>query len=402
MFDNVFRIVTDANGHRHIYAYTDSVVVATVLVAGLLLGIVLCSALCYYITRFVLLRIVGRFARGEGHSWLRAAVHCKVFDRLAPLVPAYIVCLSAPLLSGLTIPVIAALGQPVETLAACYMVVTALRAAFAFLRAIEDRYRHFPYASEKPIKSFLQVATIVLYLVALITGVSILLHRSPTYFLTGVSAMTALLIIIFRDSLLGFVASIQLAAYDMLRVGDWVEVPGFVADGTVIDIALNTITVRNFDNTIVTMPSHVILTNGVKNWRGMTESGGRRIKHAIYMDTDHVRFCDDALLTNLRASLDLAVPIAAPVAAREETQRLTNLGMFRLYLVAYFRQHPAIRPDMPLVVRLLEATQQGLPIEIFAYINEVDWEAYEHTQSTMMDHVYGVLPQFGLRVWQKR
>ena len=398
MFDNIFHIVTGPDGHRHFYVYTNSLLVAILLVAALLVAIVLSSAVCYYITRFILLKVVGRLARGEGHSWLRAAAHHKVFDRLAPLVPAYIIYLSAPLLSGLTFPLIAALGRPVETLAACYMVVTLLRAAFAFLRSIEDRYRHFPYASEKPIKSFLQVATIILYLAALIVAVSILLHRSPTYFLTGVSAMTALLIIIFRDSLLGFVASIQLAAYDMLRVGDWIEVPGFVADGTVVDIALNTIKVRNFDNTIVTLPSYVLLTNGVKNWRGMIESGGRRIKHAIYMDTDTIRFCDDALLASLQASVNLAIP----VIVCDEGQPLTNLGMFRLYLMGYFRQHPAIRTDMPLVVRLLEATQQGLPLEVFAYVNEVNWEAYERIQSNMFDHVYGVLPLFGLRVWQKR
>lgn len=398
MFNDVFHIVTDANGHRHFYAYTDSPVVAILLVAALLLAILFASAICYYITRFVLLVMVRRVTRGEGHSWLRAAAQCKVFDRLAPLVPAYIIYLSAPLLKGLTIPLVAALGRPVEVLAACYMVVTALRAAFAFLRSIEDRYKHFPYASEKPIKSFLQVATIVLYLVALITAISILLDRSPTYFLTGVSAMTALLIIIFRDSLLGFVASIQLAAYDMLRVGDWIEVPGFVADGTVIDIALNTIKVRNFDNTIVFLPSYVILTNGVKNWRGMSESGGRRIKHAIYMDTDHVRFCDDALLASLRANVELATPVTVD----PEGQRLTNLGMFRLYLLGYFQKHPIIRTDMPVIVRLLEATQQGLPLEVYAYIDEVDWEAYESIQSTLFDHVYGVLPLFGLRVWQKR
>lgn len=398
MFDNVFHIVTGPDGHRHFYAYTDSLAVAILLVAALLMAIVLSSAVCYYITRFILLKIVGRLARGEGHSWLRAAAHRKVFDRLAPLVPAYIIYLSAPLLSSLTFPLVSALGRPVETLAACYMVVTVLRAAFAFLRSIEDRYKHFPYASEKPIKSFLQVATIVLYLVALIAAISILLHRSPTYFLTGVSAMTALLIIIFRDSLLGFVASIQLAAYDMLRVGDWIEVPGFVADGTVVDIALNTIKVRNFDNTIVTLPSYVLLTNGVRNWRGMIESGGRRIRHAIYMDTDMIRFCDDALLASLQSSVNLAIP----VMVCDEGQPLTNLGMFRLYLMGYFRQHPAIRADMPLVVRLLEATQQGLPLEVFAYVNEVNWEAYERIQSNMFDHVYGVLPLFGLRVWQKR
>ena len=278
------------------------------------------------------------------------------------------------------------------------MVVAVLRAAFAFLGSIEDRYSHFPFASQRPIKSFLQIAAIFLYVLALIAAVSLLLHRSPANFLTGVSAMTALLIIIFRDSLLGFVASIQLAAYDMLRVGDWIEVPGFVADGTVIDIALNTIKVQNFDNSIVMLPSYVLLTNSVKNWRGMKESGGRRVKHAIHLDIESIRFCDDQLLANLKASRAYQVPFAVP----DDGHRLTNLGMFRVYLMEYFRQYRAIRKDMPLVVRQLQSTNQGLPLEVFLFLNETSWESYEQIQSDMFDHVYGILPLFNLRVWQMR
>jgi miniconductance mechanosensitive channel len=398
MFDDMFHFVVGPDGHRHLYVHTDSLVVAVVLVTALLLAILLSSAICYYITRFVLLKIVSRLARDERRRWLRAAESRKVFDRLAPLVPAYIIYLSAPLLKGVTFPVISALGPPVETLSACYMVLTALRAAFAFLGSIEDRYHHFPHANAKPIKSFLQVATIVLYLLALIAVISLLIHRSPAYFLTGVSAMTALLIVIFRDSLLGFVASIQLAAYDMLRVGDWIEVPGFVADGTVIDISLNTIKVRNFDNSIVTLPSYVLVANGVKNWRGMVESGGRRVKHAIHLDMESIRFCDDTLLANLQASTDSQVQISAP----RDGHRRTNLGMFRMYLASYFRQHPAVRTDMPLVVRQLQSSHQGLPLEVFLFINDTDWESYEQIQSDMFDHVYGILPLFELRVWQMR
>jgi miniconductance mechanosensitive channel len=386
MFDGIFHIVTDRDGHRHFYAYSDSFVVATLLVIALLLLILLSSALCYYLTRFIMLWIVGRLARGERRKWLQAAVKHKVFDRLAPLVPAYFVYLSAPLISGLSFPVVYLLGPPLETLAACYMVLTTLRAAFAFLASIEDRYSHFPHASERPIKSFLQVTTIVLYLAALIALISLLLHRSPAYFLTGVGA------------LLGFVASIQLAAYDMLRVGDWIEVPGFVADGTVVDIALNTITVRNFDNSIVTIPSYVLLSNGVKNWRGMVESGGRRLRHEIHLDVDSIRFGDEELFAKLQTSTDLQTPLIFA----EEDPRLTNLGIFRRYLMAYFRQHPAIRTDMSLVVRLLQSTERGLPLEVFLYIDDTDWESFERIQSDMLDHVYGVLPQFGLRIWQKR
>jgi miniconductance mechanosensitive channel len=397
MFNDMFRVVNGPDG-RHFYVHTDSMPVAIILVIVLFLAILLSSTLCYYITRFILLKIVGYLARGERRKWLRAAEHRKVFDRLAPLVPAAIIYIAAPLLTGVSFPIISALGRPVETLSACFIVVTVLRTAFAFLGSIGDRYSHFPFASQRPIKSFLQIAAIFLYVLALIAVVSLLLHRSPANFLTGVSAMTALLIIIFRDSLLGFVASIQLAAYDMLRVGDWIEVPGFVADGTVIDIALNTIKVRNFDNSIVMLPSYVLLTNGVKNWRGMEESGGRRVKHAIHLDIESIRFCDDELLANLKASVAFRVPFTVP----EDGQRLTNLGMFRRYLMEYFRHYPAIRKDMSLVVRQLQSTNQGLPLEVFLFVNETNWESYEQIQSDMFDHVYGILPLFNLRVWQMR
>ncbi|MFM0345089.1 mechanosensitive ion channel family protein [Paraburkholderia sp. RL17-347-BIC-D] len=396
MFDKMLRIEGGPDWH-HFHVYTDSEFVAVLLVIALLLAILLASALCYYLTRSIMLMIVGRLARQERHKWLRAAERHKVFHRLAPLVPAAIVYAAGPLLSGITFPMIAALGHPLSVLAACYMVYTLLRAALAFLDSVSERYSHFPSSSERPIKSFLQIATIVLYVIALIAVISVLLERSPAYFLTGLSAMTALLIIIFRDSLLGFVASIQLAAYDMLRVGDWIEVPGYVADGTVIDIALNTIKVQNFDNSIVMLPSYVLLTNGVKNWRGMTESGGRRVKHSIHFDADTVRFPDEALLARLHSNIDPPLAAFAPDDARR-----TNLGLYRLYLTAHFRDHPAVRRDMPVVIRQVQSSQPVVALEIFLYLDETNWEPYENLQSDMLDHAYGLVPLFGLRCWQQQ
>jgi miniconductance mechanosensitive channel len=396
MFDKMLRIEGGPDWH-HFHVYTDSEFVAVLLVIALLLAILLASAVCYYLTRSIMLLIVGRLARQERHKWLRAAERHKVFHRLAPLVPAAIVYAAGPLLSGITFPMIAALGHPLSVLAACYMVYTLLRAALAFLDSVSERYSHFPSSSERPIKSFLQIATIVLYVIALIAVISVLLERSPAYFLTGLSAMTALLIIIFRDSLLGFVASIQLAAYDMLRVGDWIEVPGYVADGTVIDIALNTIKVQNFDNSIVMLPSYVLLTNGVKNWRGMTESGGRRVKHSIHFDADTVRFPDEALLARLHSDIDPPLAAFAPDYARR-----TNLGLYRLYLTAHFRDHPAVRRDMPVVIRQVQSSQPVVALEIFLYLHETNWEPYENLQSDMLDHAYGLVPLFGLRCWQQQ
>ncbi|WP_233830473.1 mechanosensitive ion channel family protein [Paraburkholderia sp. ZP32-5] len=395
MFDKTLRFEGGPNWH-HFNIYTDSWLVAVLLVAALFVAIVLASAICYYVTRALMLMIVGRFARREQYKWLRAAERHKVFHRLAPLVPAAIVYAAAPLLTGLTFPLIAVLGRPLAILAACYMVYTLLRTALAFLNSVGERYSHYPSASQRPIKSFLQITTIVLYVIALIAVISVLLQRSPAYFLTGVSAMTALLIIIFRDTLFGFVASIQLAAYDMLRVGDWIEVPGFVADGTVIDIALNTIKVQNFDNSIVMLPSYVLLTNSVKNWRGMTESGGRRVRHAIHFDAGTICFPDEALLNRLHGDVDMSLTSRVP----GDTQRRTNLGLYRLYLTNWLRDHPAVRRDMPLVIRQLQSSQPVVALEIYLYVNETNWELYETLQSDMLDHAYGVVPLFGLRCWQ--
>ncbi len=394
MLDKTLQIKGGPDWH-HFQIYTDSTGVAILLVAALLLAILLASTICYYVTRALMLLIVERLARREHYKWLRAAERHKVFHRLAPLVPAAIVYAAAPLLTGVTFPFISVLGHPLALIAACFMVYTLLRAALALLNSIGERYSHFPSAAERPIKSFLQIATIVLYVVALIAVISVLLERSPAYFLTGLSAMTALFIIIFRDSLLGFVASIQLAAYDMLRVGDWIEVPGFVADGTVIDIALNTIKVRNFDNSIVMLPSYVLLTNSMKNWRGMTESGARRVRHAIHFDATSVCFPDAALLARLQGGLGAA-------SAPGDTPPRTNLGLYRRYLGAYYRDHPAVRQDLPLLIRQVQSSDPVVALEIWLYLAETRWEAYEELQSNLLDHAYGVIPLFGLRCWQRR
>jgi miniconductance mechanosensitive channel len=395
MFDRILRFEGGSDWHEF-HIYTDSLFVAIVLVVLLLLAIMLASTICYYVTRKIMLLVVARLARQDKHKWLRAAERHKVFDRLAPLVPAAIIYASAPLLSGLTMPFVAMLGHPVAIVAACYMVVTLVRAALALRDSIEERYSHVPQASERPIKSFLQISTIAVYLIALIAVVSLLIERSPVYLLTGLSAITALLIIVFRDSLLGFVASIQLTAYDMLRVGDWIEVPGFIADGEVIDIALNTIKVRNFDNTIVMVPTHVLLTNSVKNWRGMSESGARRLKHAIHFDADSIRFADDALLARLGE--DVRRPLA--LLDSDDTRQRTNLGLYRLYLSAYFRAHDAVRQDRSIVIRQVQSAEPIVALEIYLYINEVAWERYERLQSDLLDHAYGVVSVFGLQCWQ--
>jgi miniconductance mechanosensitive channel len=395
MFDKILRIEGGPNWYEF-HVHTDSMAVAIALIVLLLLLIVLASALCYYVTRVIMLMIVGRLARREQHKWLQAAERHRVFHRLAPLVPAAIIYGAAPLLSGITFPVVAMLGRPLAILAACFMVYTLVRAALALRDSIEERYSHVPFSSERPIKSFLQIATIFVYLVALIAFVSLLMERSPVYLLTGLSAITALLIIIFRDSLLGFVASIQLTVYDMLRIGDWIEVPGYSADGEVIDIALNTIKVRNFDHAIVMLPSHVLLSNSVKNWRGMTESGARRLKHTVHFDADSIRYPDEALFAQLRANAHR--PLA--LLSDKDVQGVTNLGLYRRYLGAWFRQHPHVRHDLHIIIRQIQSDEPVVALEIYLYIDVVEWAGYERIQSDMLDHAYGVVHPFGLRCWQ--
>src|SRR5690606_10669359 len=265
-----------------------------------------------------------------------------------------------------------------------------------------------------PIKGYLQVVKIAVYAIATILIIASLLDRSPLILLSGLVAMAAVLMLIFQDTLLSLVASVQISSNDIIRVGDWVEMPALNADGDVIDIALHTVKVQNWDKTITTIPTKRFITDSFKNWRGMQESGGRRIKRSLYIDQSSVRFLEaeerkrlyrfnllEEYLVNKRRELD---EWNAQLAERGEepvtTRRITNIGTLRAYVERYLRRHPVIHQGMTLIVRQLPPTADGLPLEIYCFTNTVAWAEYEAIQADIFDHLLAILPEFGLQVFQ--
>lgn len=296
-----------------------------------------------------------------------------------------------------------------------YLVITIFRfvnaALFAIFRIAVER----PAWQNKPIKGLRQTAQGIAALICIILIVSILLDKSPTIFLTGLGASAAIVLLIFRDSILGFVSGIQLSANDMLQVGDWISVPKYGADGTVEEVSLNTVKIRNFDNTIVTLPPYLLVSESFQNWRAMQLSGGRRVMRSVAIDMTSVRFCTQEMLEKYR-SIDLLREYIDQTEKRievynsdhgigQDERRInglhqTNLGVFRAYLVRYLQNEVPVNRSMTLMVRQLQPTETGLPVQLYFFTNTVEWVAYEGIQSDVFDHVLAVIHEFDLRVFQ--
>ncbi len=370
-------------------------------------AIVLLAWLADLIVRRLLLRAVHFMISRSAAGWDDALVQHRVLARAAQIAPAVVVYVSAN-----------AFGETAEIwiqrLTQLWMVLVAVRTASSLLDAGVDLYDRTALAQEKPILGYAQVATILAWIVAGIFAVSILLQKEPWGLLTGLGAMSAVLLLVFRDSILGFVAGIQIAINDLVRKGDWIEMPSHGADGDVIDISLHTVRVQNWDKTITSIPVQALVSSSFRNWRGMTESGGRRIKRSVLIDVDSVRFCDDEMLERFgRMALlsdyvarrrqeieqwnrEHAVDADEPVNGR----RMTNVGTFRAYLRAYLQAHPMIHKEMTFLVRQLAPTREGLPLEIYVFSRDQVWAHYEDIQADIFDHVLAAAPEFGLRVAQ--
>ncbi len=374
-------------------------------------GIILAACwLAYYLARRFILAWVKLFASRTENHWDDILVARGVFDRLSHLAPGLVAYALLPLVFSDAGGAQAAIRR----VALAYMVITGTLAVDALLSALVQIYESFAVARTHPINTYVQVVKIAVYLVAGIVVLATLLDRSPWGFLTGLGALTAVLILVFRDTILGFVASVQLIANDMVRRGDWIEVPKYGADGDVIDISVATVKVQNWDKTISMIPTYALISESFKNWRGMSESGGRRIKRAIYIDMLSVRFCDDAMLDRFERIAVLADYVRE---RRKEIEgynreqgldpgevvngrRMTNLGTFRAYVVAYLRRHAKIRQNMTFLVRQLAPGPTGLPIEIYAFSADQAWANYESIQADIFDHLLAVVPEFGLNVFQ--
>jgi len=282
------------------------------------------------------------------------------------------------------------------------------------LDAANDLYERRPDARNKPIKGYLQVVKIIVFVIAGLSIVATLLGVKLGPLVTGLGAATAVLMLIFQDTILSLVASVQISGDGRVRLGDWIEMPSQNADGDVIDIALHTITVQNFDKTITTIPTKKLVTESFKNWRGMQEAGGRRIKRSLYLDQHSVGFVDAPMLAELEQFAVLGdylrgkqaelqqynADLQAKGVAAVNARRVTNLGTFRAYVERYLRNHPGIHQDMTLLVRQLQPTTEGLPLELYCFTRSTAWGEYEAVQADIFDHLLAILPAFGLRVFQ--
>jgi len=382
-----------------------------VLRLGLGLVVVLASWLIGVIARRILRKMIEKIVIASRTDWDDIALRHGVFDNLLRLVPA----LAFQLLVAIPLTGLADATGLVRTGIHIYMLVIAILVIDSVLNAALSIYRRYPVSRRFDIMAIVQVLKIVAYVIIGILIVSLLLNRSPLALLGGMGAMTAVLLLVFKDAILGFVAGIQLTANNMVRRGDWISMPKYGADGTVQEIALTTVKVQNWDKTITTIPTYALISDAFKNWRGMEESGGRRIKRSIAVDMSTVRICDAAMIDRFRRfayisdyidgkQQELAAWNAEHGVTDDELingRRLTNLGTFRAYVEAYLRHHPMIRQDMTFLVRQLQPTETGLPIEIYVFSKDQRWVQYEGIQSDVFDHIIAVAPEFELRVFQQ-
>lgn len=377
-------------------------------------------------TRRVFLVVVRRVARRTRSTWDDRLVERKVFDRLANLAPAMVAYYGIGLALGVTPGEAAAGTDPaflgftyllVRRVALAFMVLTGALAFGSFLAAVDDIYRQtYAEANERPIKGYLQVLAIFVYVAAGIVMLAILADRSPVVFLSGLGALTAVLLLVFKDTILSLVASVQIMSNDMIRIGDWVEMPQAHADGDVIDIALHTVKIQNWDKTITTVPTHRFISDSFRNWRGMSESGGRRIKRSLHLDLGSVRFLTpeeeerlaryellDQYMARKREELARSNPPGEPgdEGTIPERRRLTNVGTFRAYVFEYLKHHPGVHQGMTVLVRQLEPGPEGLPLQLYCFTADTAWATYEGTQADIFDHLIAILPEFGLRAYQK-
>ncbi|BEN09819.1 hypothetical protein SMETP3_03070 [Serratia marcescens] len=382
-------------------------VMSLLMVLGL---IVLISVVIHLVLHRVVLAALQRRGQQSQRVWQQAITQYKLFQRVALLLQGVIISIQATLWlqSGSQTQAV------IVTAAQVWILAFTLLSLFSLLDTLLALLRQSPISNQLPLRGIFQGLKLVAAILIGIMIVSLLMGKSPLLLLSGLGAMTAVLMLVFKDPILGLVAGIQLSANDMLKIGDWLEMPKYGADGAVTDIGLTTVKVRNWDNTVTTIPTYALISDSFKNWRSMSESGGRRIKRSLNIDTGSVHFLSQEEQHRLQRNpllhsylnvktqelsqhnQEIAIDLASPLNGR----RLTNLGTLRAYLEAYLRAHPRIHQNMTLMVRQLAPTPEGLPLEIYAFTNTTVWAEYESIQADIFDHILAVIDEFGLRVHQ--
>jgi miniconductance mechanosensitive channel len=371
---------------------------------GTFLILSLISLILFFPLRKLLIKIVERLTARTETLWDDVLFEHKVFHALAHLIPAIFIYASA----GFGSEDLVSLPEIIKGIAKIYITFAVVLSMIRFLDASQDIYNTYPFALERPIKGYLQLVKILIYSVASIILVSIIVNQDPGRLFTGLGAMAAVLMFVFKDPILGFVASIQLAANKMVKPGDWITVPKYNVDGTVVDISLTTVKVQNWDKTITTLPTYSLVSEPVTNWIGMQESGGRRIQRSVYIDMADIKFCDQQFVERI-ASLPVIVSYTEQKRALDPsfpgwTKQIgaqpTNLAAFKAYVEAFLWTNPNTHNNMTLIVRFLQSTERGLPLEYIVFSKEQQSDIFESIQAEIVDHILAVIGEFDLKVFQ--
>ncbi len=344
-----------------------------------------------YLCQYIFVGSVKKLSEKSRFFWDSLLIKRKVVHNLVHAIPGIIVYALLPMafIRGKELLLIS------QKICAVYIVIVLLLAINGFILVIMDIYNHREVNKNHSIKGFVQVVQVLAFFIGGIVIIAILVGKSPATLFAGLGASAAILMLVFKDTILGFVAGIQLSANDMLRPGDWITVPGSNANGTVLEITLNTVKIQNFDNTISTIPPYTLVNNSFQNWRGMIESGGRRVMKSIYLDLNTIKFCTPDMLDNMRKE----IPLLADYKP-DEGVTPTNSQMFRVYVERYLTSLPVVNTDLDLIISQLQSTEYGVPVQIYFFSRNKVWKEYERIQSDIFDHFFAMIPKFELKVYQ--
>jgi len=363
-----------------------------------------------FVTKKFIVQGIRKLIENSKNDWDDILLEKKVFHSLSALVPLILIqYLSVPILSHFSF-----LIPFVHIVVKVSMVLVIASVMVKALKTLDEGSKRVDYFKDKPIGSYVQLANIMIYVVAAILISAAILNRDPFALLGALGALTAVLMLVFKDTILGLVASIQLSSHDMVRVGDWVSMPKYGADGDVLEITLNTVKIQNWDKTISTIPTYAFISGSFKNWRGMTDSKGRRIKRSLNINMTSIRFCTDEEIEQYKSVellKDYIESIQSEITSHNNTnthdkssflngRNLTNIGLFRQYAHQYLLANENLRMDLTLMVRQLEPTENGLPIEVYCFSNNIEWVEYEGIQADIFDHLLSSISNFGLEIFQ--
>ena len=364
------------------------------------------SLVAFWITEKIIIKLLTKMLQKTSTQMDDILIKHNVFKRLTYVVPAlifYNFAYAAPQFTNM-----------IQRASLVLMAISGLMVINSFLNALNDIYKKTKYHERLDINSYLQITKLIINILGSVVIVGIIINKDTTLLLSGLGAMTAVVMLIFKDTILSLVASVQISSNDLFKVGDWVEAPQFGADGDVVDIGLHTVKIQNWDKTISVIPTHKLIDSTFKNWRGMSESGGRRIKRSLFIDINSISLCSPETLEKYkkfeliseyidRKQKEVSEHNQANNIDTSELingRRLTNIGTFRAYIEAYLKNNSLIHKEMTFLVRQLDPTEKGLPMQIYVFSNDIDWVRYEGIQSSIFDHLLAVVPEFGLRIFQ--